>query len=114
MSITGLGLDLIGAITSGWKLLPELYGIFLASAITSAVMTGLMRKVGPVTEAYRLGVLAGARQQRQQCRGHRCDRQCGQFPPTATAHTTSGPAVPGTHCAGSDTGELRVLTLVRR
>lgn len=61
-----------------WDWLPgQMHSTLIGTAAISAIMTGMGRFVGPVQEAYRLGMVAGARQERerQQCEAqHRAAR----------------------------------------
>lgn len=55
------------AVAAGWiGWVPPPVRLFVYStACVAAVMTGMTRCIGPVSEAYRLGMSAGAREERQ-------------------------------------------------
>lgn len=96
--------ELAGVAFGWWGWLPsQLHSTIIGATVIGAAMTAFSRQIGPVQEAYRLGMIAGARQERtRQTLDER--RQTGRSPIAVGAE--------------GDTGDLAAfrppLTLIRR
>lgn len=97
-----------GAALGHWPYLPvQLHSLLVVFAAVAGIMTGVVRLIGPAAEAYRLGRIAGAREQREQCA-----RMCRQ--PGESGHlaaTGTGPASAAR--VGPPVGTRR-LTVIKR
>lgn len=68
-----------------WVPLPVRLFVYSTGCVAS-VMTGMTRCVGPVSEAYRLGMSAGAREERQRAEQQRTAARV----PNAVGHDSGG------------------------
>lgn len=93
LTLIGVEFVAVGLGWVGWVALPVRLFVYSTGCVAS-VMTGMTRCLGPVSEAYRLGMSAGAREERQ-----RAEREHDQAMPNAVGHdsigwTLSAPAAP--------------------
>lgn len=65
VDVAALVAELAGVGFGWWGWLPsQAHSTLIGVMATAAIMTAFSRQVGPVQEAYRLGMIAGARQER--------------------------------------------------
>lgn len=96
--------ELAGVWLDWWGFLPsQIHTTVIGSVIVGTAMTAFTRQVGPVQEAYRLGMMAGARQER--ARRARDERPAGRHPLAL---------VPVAEDSGDLTAFRPPLTLIRR
>lgn len=78
----------IGGAAHWWSWPPDpLLTAWLNTTLALTIVWALQRRLSPVTEAYRLGMGAGRREQRTECE-HRCGHVCGES--THELHTAVG------------------------
>lgn len=76
--VAALGVADVGAAVDVWEWMPaQIHSMLTSGVAVTVIVLGVIRYIGPTGEAYRLGMSAGERMQRERCTAT-CGHSCGQ------------------------------------